>query len=126
VAADSGLLWRNLVMLLTVAVTPFPTAVIASAYRVGSTADQSIAVISYAIVGMGWGLALLLLFRYLGTHRDLVDPATPPHFFRLTEGTVTLAGYAVAAVIGWFAPTVALAIFLVFPIFYVVRVRAAA
>ena len=86
VAADSGLLWRNLVLLLTVAVTPFPTAVIASAYRVGSTADQSVAVISYAIVGMGWGLALLLLFGYLGSHRYLVDPSTPPHFFRLTEG----------------------------------------
>ena len=126
VAADSGLLWRNLVLLLTVAVTPFPTAVIASAYRVGSTADQSVAVISYAIVGMGWGLALLLLFGYLASHPYLVDPSTPPHFFRLTEGAFTLAGYAVAAVIGWFAPSVALAIFLVFPVFYVIRVRAAA
>ena len=33
---DTGLLWRNLVLLLTVSVVPFPTAVIASAWRVGS------------------------------------------------------------------------------------------
>ena len=36
VAADSGSPVRNLVLLLTVAVTPFPTAVIAIAYRVGA------------------------------------------------------------------------------------------
>ena len=34
-AVDSGLLWRNLVLLLTVSVVPFPTAVIASAFRTG-------------------------------------------------------------------------------------------
>ena len=39
---------------------------------------------------------------------------------------ITLVGYAVAAVIGWFLPSVALAIFLVFPALYVIRVRSAA
>ena len=118
-------MWRNLVLLLTVAITPFPTAVIASAYRVGSTADQSVAVILYAIVGMGWGLALLLLFSYppATVPRRSVDAAA---LLPADRGAFTLAGYAVAAVIGWFAPSVALAIFLVFPIFYVIRVRAAA
>ena len=50
---DSGLLWRNLVLLLTVSVLPFPTAVIASAYRVGTSADQAAAVVAYALVGIG-------------------------------------------------------------------------
>src|SRR6476659_2593446 len=40
-AVDTGVLWRNLVLLLTVSVVPFPTAVIASAYRVGTPADQA-------------------------------------------------------------------------------------
>ena len=67
-AVDAGLLWRNLVLLLTVSVVPFPTAVIASAFRVGTPADQAAAVVSYAVVGMASGVAWLLLFRYLARH----------------------------------------------------------
>src|SRR3954447_17269035 len=39
-AVDTGLIWRNLVLLLTVSVVPFPTAVIASAYRIGTEEDK--------------------------------------------------------------------------------------
>ena len=90
---DAGLLWRNLVLLLTVSVVPFPTAVIASAYRVGTGADQAAAVVPYAVVGMASGVAWLLLFAYLGGHRHLVDPDSDPRFFRLSEPFVTLVGY---------------------------------
>jgi uncharacterized membrane protein len=62
---DSGLLWRNLVLLLTVSVVPFPTAVIASAFRVGTPADQAAAVVAYAVVGIGSGVAWMLLFGYV-------------------------------------------------------------
>src|SRR5258707_1977907 len=55
-AVDSGLLWRNLVLLLTVSVVPFPTAVIASAYRIGTDADQVAAVTAFAAAGVApWG-----------------------------------------------------------------------
>jgi uncharacterized membrane protein len=125
-AVDSGLLWRNLVLLLTVSVVPFPTAVIASAFRVGNERDQAAAVVSYAIVGMASGVAWLLLFSYLRAQRHLVDPESTPRFFRLTEPVVTLVGYGVAGVIGWFlSPLAALLIFLVFPALYVIRVRSA-
>ena len=92
VAVDSGLLWRNLVLLLTVSVVPFPTAVIASAYRVGSSADQSAAVVAYAVVGVASGVAWLLLFSYLAKRPHLVDQRTDPEFFRLSEPLITLAG----------------------------------
>ena len=125
-AVDSGLLWRNLVLLLTVSVVPFPTAVIASAFRVGTERDQAAAVVSYAVVGMASGVAWLLLFSYLRSHRKLVDPASDRQFFRLTEALVTVVGYAIAALVGWFvSPAAALVIFLVFPALYVVRVRSA-
>jgi len=125
-SVDSGLLWRNLVLLLTVSVVPFPTAVIASAFRVGTERDQAAAVVSYAVVGMASGVAWLLLFSYLRSHRDLVDPDSDPQFFRLTETLVTVVGYAIAALVGWFvSPAAALVIFLVFPVLYVVRVRSA-
>jgi uncharacterized membrane protein len=121
---DAGLLWRNLVLLLTVSVVPFPTAVIASAYRVGTIADQAAAVVSYAVVGMASGVAWLLLFGYLARHPNLLDPAVDPRFFRLAEPLLTLVGYGIAALIGWFlSPALALAIFLLFPILYVLRVR---
>jgi uncharacterized membrane protein len=125
-AVDAGLLWRNLMLLLTVSVVPFPTAVIASAYRVGTERDQAAAVVAYAVVGMASGVAWLLLFTYLRGHRALIDPDTAVHFFRLTEPLITLVGYGAAALIGWYvSPNIALAIFLVFPALYVFRVRGA-
>jgi TMEM175 potassium channel family protein len=125
-AVDVGLLWRNLVLLLTVSIVPFPTAVIASAYRVGTPSDQAAAVVSYAVVGMASGVAWLLLFSYLRSHRNLIDPTSPIEFFRLSEPIITLLGYGMAAVVGWLiSPAVALAIFLVFPVLYVIRVRSA-
>ncbi len=125
-AIDAGLLWRNLVLLLTVSVVPFPTAVIASAFRVGNEHDQAVAVVSYAVVGMASGVAWLLLFSYLRDHRKLLDAETDLHFFRLTEPLVTVIGYGISALIGWFvSPALALLIFLVFPILYVLRVRSA-
>ena len=124
---DSGLLWRNLVLLLTVSVLPFPTALIASAYRVGTSADQAAAVVAYALVGIGSGVAWFLLIGYLARNPHLHDPNADPRFFRLTEPLVTLVGYGIAAAIGWFvSPGIALAVFLVFPILYVFRVRSQA
>jgi uncharacterized membrane protein len=125
-AVDSGLLWRNLVLLLTVSIVPFPTAVIASAYRIGTTGDQAAAVVTYALVGMSSGVAWLLLFAHLRAHRGLVDSNTRIEFFRLSEPVITLVGYGAAALVGWFvSPAVALAIFVFFPVLYVVRVRSA-
>jgi uncharacterized membrane protein len=123
-AVDSGLLWRNLLLLLTVSVVPFPTAVIASAYRVGTPGDQAAAVVAYATVGIASGVAWTVLFSYLRRRPDLLDPTTDPRWFRLSESLITLVGYSLAALIGWFvSPALALAIFLVFPVLYVLRVR---
>ena len=125
-AVDTGVLWRNLVLLLTVSVVPFPTAVIGNAYRVGTPTDQAAAVVAYAVVGMASGVAWLLLFDYLRRHPDLSDPISHEEFFRPTEPLITLFGYAIAALMGWFInPSIALLIFLLFPILYVVRARSA-
>jgi uncharacterized membrane protein len=123
-AVDSGLLWRNLVLLLTVSVVPFPTAVIASAYRIGTDRDQAAAVVAYAAVGIASGVAWTLLFTYLRRRPDLLDPATDRRWFRLSETLITLVGYTIAGLIGWLvSPSIALVIFLVFPVLYVFRVR---
>jgi uncharacterized membrane protein len=124
---DAGLLWRNLVLLLTVSVVPFPTAVIASSWRVGTGIDQAAAVVAYAVVGMASGVAWLLLFGYLRKHGELLDLNADARFFRPFEPAITLVGYGAAALIGWFvSPAIALGIFLVFPVIYVLRVRSTA
>ena len=126
-AVDSGLLWRNLVLLLTVSVVPFPTAVIASAFRVGTRRTRPRP--SFRMRWSGWrrASAWLLLFAYLRGHRQLVDPETDPQFYRSAEPFITIVGYGIAALIGWFlSPVVALAVFLLIPALYVVRVRSAA
>jgi uncharacterized membrane protein len=124
-SVDPGLLWRNLVLLFTVSVVPFPTAVIASAYRVGNPADQAAAVVSYAVVGIASGVSWLLLFTYIKGRLARLAPHANPAFFTLRAPLVTIAGYSAAALLGWFvSPGLALAIFVLFPPFYVAQVRA--
>jgi hypothetical protein len=66
------------------------------------------------------------LFDYMRRHPNLSDPISHDEFWRPREPLLTLFGYAIAALIGWFVnPSIALAIFLFFPILYVVRVRSA-
>ena len=97
-----------------------------SAYRVGTVADQAAAVVAYAVVGMGSGVAWLVLFGYLRSKPELSDPISRGDFFRLSEPMFTLLGYGVSALIGWFVnPAIALAIFVIFPVIYVIRVRGA-
>src|SRR5258705_13257530 len=118
-AVDSGLLWRNLVLLLTVSVVPFPTAVIASAYRIGTDADQVAAVTAYAAVGIASGVAWTFLFTYLRRRPDLLHPATDPEWFRLSESPITPVGYAIAGGIGWLvSPFGALGGLLGLPVLY--------
>ena len=97
-AVDSGLMWRNLVLLLTVSVVPFPTAVIASAYRVGSPPTRRPR--SCRTRWSGWrpaspGCCCSATSR---GHPNLSDPISHDDFFRLTEPLMTLVGYGVAAV----------------------------
>ena len=127
-AIDAGSLWRNLVLLLTVSVVPFPTAVIASAFRVGY--EQRPGGRRRRICRRrAWrqaspGCCCSAIFA---ATRTWSIPHTDVQFFRLTEPLLTLVGYGISALIGWFvSPPAALAIFLVFPAVYVVRVRSAA
>jgi uncharacterized membrane protein len=121
---DAGLLWRNLLLLLTVSALPFPTAVIASAYRVGNLEDQAAAVLAYAVVGMASGVAWLVLFTYIRPRHHLIEPGTDPRFFGPLGPIVTFVGYGIAALVGGFiSPGLALAIFVLFPAFYLVLVR---
>jgi uncharacterized membrane protein len=121
---DTGLLWRNLMLLLSASIFPFPTAVIASAYRIGDGNDQVDGVVLYALVGMISGAAWLQFFAYLRAHPELLEVNADIDSFWFEGPLLTIAGYGIAGLVGWLlSPAAALAIFLFFPIFYVARVQ---
>jgi uncharacterized membrane protein len=117
---NAGLLWRNLALLLTTSVLPFPTAVIGSAFQLGDRSDESAALAVYAAVGAAAAATWLLLFHFLSrTPRLLEDEAHAAFFAR--ERHRAVAGVTLYALSGscaiWY-PVAGLAIACVLPVFY--------
>jgi len=117
---DSGVLWRNLVMLLPVSILPFPTATLAFAMQHGTVGDQVAALVLYGVVAAAMGGTWLFMFFYLDRHHYLLQSDVPQGFFR-EERRRALFGIVspmVAIAIGLVAPPAALIAFLVLPLFY--------
>lgn len=62
---NTGLLWLNLALLLTVSVLPFPAAVVGSAFQHGDRGDESAGLVFYCVVAASAAAAWLLLFHFL-------------------------------------------------------------
>jgi hypothetical protein len=65
---DRGMQWLNFSILLTAALLPFPTAVLADALREGNPTDQRVAVALYALVAGLMSAAWIRVFPYLREH----------------------------------------------------------
>jgi uncharacterized membrane protein len=119
---DSGLLWRNLGLLLPASVLPFPTAELAFAMNQGTHHDQVSALLLYAVISAAMGCTWLVIFHYLARHPELLVPDVPAGFFR-GEYRRAIPGIVVPAVpvlIGLWAPYVALVSMVAMPVFYAV------
>lgn len=119
---DTGLLWCNLALLLTSSVLPFPTAQLAFAMGEGTPADQESALVLYAVVASGMGVAWLVTFTYLHRHGELVEDDVPPGFFH-DERVRAVWGIGVPlvpVVLGLALPLLALAVVVLTPLFYAV------
>ena len=99
------LLELSLVFLLFVSVIPWPTALAAEHSRAGGSAAQAVALL-YAATMMGMGLSMTFIWRYLGTHPELVLPAATP----------ALAGGTRRALVGALAYVPAIALAFVSPL----------
>jgi uncharacterized membrane protein len=119
--ADTTLLRLNLLLLLFVALLPFPTHLL-SAYH-GNDRAERVAVVVYGLTLLICGALLSLLWRYALKARlirpDSRDEEITLLSHRLTPG---LVGYAVLIVIGLFAPVVALFGYLAVALFFILPV----
>jgi uncharacterized membrane protein len=90
---DFGLLWINLLALLTVTFMPFPTAVLGGS---DTSNDQGPVVFFAASMAMA-GIALAVLWFY-ASRRRLVDPAITPQERRLinARSVITVVGFCLA------------------------------
>jgi uncharacterized membrane protein len=117
---DTGLLWRNLALLLVTSTLPFPTAVAGSAFQHGSHHDQAVGLIFYASVGATMATSWLVIFHYLSRHEHLLETDTPASFFAQEQRRPIfgMVLYALAAVGALWQPAVGLVIAAVLPVFY--------
>lgn len=118
---DRGLSWANLGILLTTVLIPFPTAVLANAFRDGNSVDSRTAVSLYALIGTLAAISWLVFFHYLRGHPELLRHENDAAYFH-NERRRAVAGiipYSLAGALGYFInPLIALVIFVLLPTFY--------
>jgi uncharacterized membrane protein len=117
---NAGLLWRNLALLLTTSVLPFPTAVVGLAFQLGDRGDESAALVLYATAGATTAATWLLLFHFLSrTPRLLGDEAQTAFFAQERHRAVAgITLYAVSGLCAIWYPVAGLAIACILPVFY--------
>ena len=117
---DTGLLWRNLGLLLAASVLPFPTAELAFAMGSGTRGDQVAAILLYSGVTFALATTWLLAFRHLHRHPELLAADVPANFFAAERARAVggMVAPVVIAAIGVVAPLAALVTMVVTPVFY--------
>lgn len=119
-AVDTGVLWRNLLLLLATSVLPFPTAVLGGAYQHGSHTDQVVGMVLYLLVAAGMAATWLVLFQYLAKSPRLLAGSTPDTFFaqERRRALVGVGLYLLAALVALWQPLVGLVVACALPVFY--------
>ena len=120
-AVDTGFVWVNLGLLLTIVPTPFPTAVLANALGDGNPADSKTAAALYGLVFALHAVAWTAFLQYASRHPKLLHRDGDADFMRMDSlrAPFGLILYGGAGALGYFvSPVIALAIFVALPVFY--------
>ncbi len=120
--ADRGLLELVLVMLLFVAVVPWPTGLLAEYLREG---DQgSVAAVIYGLVMAALAGSFTATWWYLGRHRELLKPGVAERLpVALRRSAVGPAIYLVGVLLALVAPVAAFAVFALAAVFFALTGR---
>jgi uncharacterized membrane protein len=112
--------WLNLGGLGLAALIPFPTGVMADAFRLGNLADEKTAVVLYALVTGLMSAAWLPVFPYLRRHPELLKPEVELGNIaaQVRRPVVGVVSYALAALTGWFIHPACAIAFFVFMVAY--------
>lgn len=118
---DRAVTWANLGILCGAVLLPFPTAVLADAFRTGSRADEQTAAVLYASVAVFASMVWLVLFLILHRHRYPIqtDQTLAPWRAQIRRPVFGSLGYLGGAMLGLtITPTVSLLGFVLIPIYY--------
>jgi uncharacterized membrane protein len=119
VAVDHSVLFLNLVLLMTIAVLPFSTALMAAYLKADN--GQNLAAVIYGGSFLVMGLAFFVMHRHLlRTKVHLLDSRMTPDVRRrvLRRNAIGLVPYAIATVAGIVNPYITLAICAIVAGFY--------
>jgi uncharacterized membrane protein len=113
--ADRVLLWINILFLMAIGLVPFSTALLGEYYRVPA------AVAAYGANMMAVGLILHSHWWYATRNRRLVNPDIEERFVRSVSHVILLgpAVYLVAMALGWISTTLALVLYLLVNLIYI-------
>lgn len=113
--------WINFGVLGTAALIPFPTGVLADAFKSGNLEDQKAAIVLYALISGMMSLAWAPMYSYLGNKTSLLKPGITTDIFKvqLRKPLIGIFCYFISGILGWFVhPVVAVLIFILMVAYY--------
>jgi uncharacterized membrane protein len=118
--ADRGVMYLNLLVLLTVVFIPFPTALLAEHLKSG--ADEEVAAVVYSGAFLAMAIAFGFLWTYITRHRELLGVELSNEEIRRTSITFLIGNpfYALAVGIAFISPAVVLVIIALLALYYAV------
>jgi uncharacterized membrane protein len=118
--ADRGVLYLNLLVLMTVVFIPFSTALLAEHLKSG--ADEKVAAVVYAGAFLAMALAFGFLWTYITRHRQALGVELSDEEIRRTTITFLIGNplYAIAVIVALISPAVVLVIIAALALYYMV------